>query len=63
MITGTHHFVDRKAAIEYYRVYEDDFAEETVDHKIRKGEIVIGKPKLSPGHKLVVNEGRYFISL
>ncbi len=45
MIYGTHHFLDRQAAIKYYKAYESQPAK-AVDRKLQEGEIALGKPPL-----------------
>ena len=61
--TGTNHFVNRSAAIQYYKAYEGKYAEEAVARKIDGGEIQIGEPALKAGQKLLIDkeEGRYII--
>lgn len=53
---GTCHFVSLAAAVRYYGT------KETVNHKIREGEIRVGYPDVKEGDKVSINdEGRYFI--
>lgn len=64
MTTGTHHFLNKTAAIKYYRPYCEDLADtaQTVNQKLKEGSIAIGAPKIKEGEQLKVNEeGRYFI--
>lgn len=54
---GTEYFVSKAAANKYYEPYGY-----TANQKIAEGAIKIGKPKVKPGEKAVVNsEGRYEI--
>lgn len=61
MKIGTNCFITRKSAVLYYRNYGDN--SKAVDQKIKEKEIIIGKPALKAGEKLItdMNEGRYFI--
>jgi hypothetical protein len=53
MIIGTNHFPDIKRAVDYYRSYSDTpFL--AVKRKYESGEIVIGKPDLKKGEKLIL---------
>ncbi len=56
---GTNHFVSKEAADRYYR----DYGYENADGQLADGSIVIGKPALQPGDRLLENpgEGRYTI--
>lgn len=57
MITGTSHFVSKRAAIKYYMAYEDN-PREAVEERIDGGLIHIGKPCAS---SLAVNESLIII--
>jgi hypothetical protein len=57
MITGTSHFVSIEAAERYYQPYGYDNVRETVQQKIREGEISIGKPSIKPGEGLTLIDG------
>jgi hypothetical protein len=57
MRTGTSHFVSKRAAVKYYKPYEDNPLE-AVEYKIETGEITIGKP---PAHSLGVGESLVII--
>jgi hypothetical protein len=61
LVHGTAHFVNYRAALEYYLPYNGGDGIETkrdVDRKIRKREIYIGKPRDIPaGAKLIVIDG------
>jgi len=63
MITGTHHFVSRDAAVRYYKPYHYDDTTAAVARKITEGEIAIGEPLLKPGQTLSIidNGTRYAI--
>lgn len=59
MIVGTSYFVSRAAANAYYADY--GCTAENVAHKIRDGEIHIGKPSLKVGERLVLlDDGRRY---
>lgn len=64
MKTGTSHFVNKPAAVRYYRNYEYPNAVKAVERKIAEGEIHIGQPTLKPGETLnVIDNGtRYQIT-
>lgn len=51
---GTSYFVSKDAAIRYYRPYGYDDVRETVERKLRDGEIHIGKPTLLAGQRLAL---------
>ena len=59
MITGTSHFVSRRAAFDYYREQEIDA--KGVNQKIDEGSIRIGRPDTPKGsHVFIIpDEGRY----
>ena len=57
MITGTNHFVSRKAAIRYYQPQEYPIAAQAVDDMVSRGVISIGKPDLKPGERLTLLDG------
>ena len=59
---GTEHFINKNAAVRYYKTY--GLAEHEVDDKIKAGEIKIGQPTIQQGEKLHFNdEGRYVIEV
>ena len=63
-LIGTANFVSRRAALKYYRLYNEagtNAAE--VTRKENEGEIAYGPPKLKKGESLTVREGRYHINL
>jgi hypothetical protein len=53
------YFLRKDAAIHYYRHWED--ADDIVKYKMSIGELLIGKPTIKSGERLVVVEGRYAI--
>jgi hypothetical protein len=57
IITGTSHFPTLHDAYLYYA----NLSIEEVAHKIKMGEIHLGKPVLKEGETLFVKENRYFI--
>ena len=62
MRIGTSHFVNRAAAIRYYRPYEGDDAPAAVNRKLIAGEIHIGPPALRPGETCRPDvDGRYIV--
>jgi len=62
-ITGTSYFVNRDAAIAYYKPYHFDSVLAAVARKLADGEIHIGKPPLKKGQRItVIDDGlRYAI--
>jgi hypothetical protein len=62
---GTHHFVNRGAAVRYFLDYEDSMnrACRAVERKLRDGSIKLGRPETQPGERLVLvdNATRYAI--
>jgi hypothetical protein len=60
-IIGTNHFVDRKAANKYYTQYGHTVTDVAV--MIECKQIVLGKPKITKGQKLLIVDGgtRYAI--
>lgn len=63
MIVGTAWFVNKAAAIRYYREYEFNNAESAVERKLAEGQIHIGQPPLKSGEALLLidNGTRYAI--
>ncbi len=57
---GTHHFVDRKAAVRYYKTCGEDA--KAVTKRIKDGAICIGEPAVKENEKLILEDGRYFLS-
>lgn len=67
VIYGTSHFVNKDAAIRYYKDYEGSYADakRAVESKLAEGSIHIGPPtRLKPGAKVTVirGEGRYQVT-
>lgn len=61
IVTGTCHFVSRRAAITYYARQGDDADE--VRKKLDEGAIHLGPPNVKPHQKWRVNhQGRYEIT-
>ena len=60
---GTSYFTDLAAAVSYYSGYAYEDAAETVQRKIRDGEIHLGQPRIKPGERLITVDGglRYAI--
>lgn len=58
---GTSNFVSKKAAFNYYKLYDCDAKE--VNRKIRDGEISIGVPVVKEGRLILNDEGRYLIAV
>lgn len=58
---GTCYFRSKQDAVRYYATYREDA--QSVEGKIRRGEIKIGKPPLREGQCLAIDkeEGRYII--
>ncbi len=57
---GTHHFVDRKAAVKYYKTCGEDA--KAVTKKIKDGAICIGIPPVKENERFVTDEdGRYYL--
>jgi hypothetical protein len=61
MIVGTSNFVSPEAAVEYYRPMR--FTRADIDRKIAEKEIIVGRPDIKPGQRLIVIDGatRYAI--
>ena len=55
MIIGTAYFPTLIAAIRYYRPH---YNIEEVQRKVKDGEIIIGKPKIKDGEKLILLDDR-----
>lgn len=60
MINGTHHFIDYKAAITYYRTFEEN-PREVVRCKLNNGEIKLGPPPVKSGERLItIDDGNRY---
>ena len=63
MIYGTPYFINKQAAIRYYKEYGYSDIKATIERKLADVEIHLGRPELKEGENLLINhkEGRYFI--
>ena len=67
-ITGTNHFESLSAVYNYYSGYCPNMREgdynEYIREKLKRKEVLVGKPNIKPGEKLSLHqeERRYFIT-